>query len=245
MKKYLFLLLLPFLAFASCNDDDDEPYYISIATVDNPDNSANFYLKLDNNKRLRVSETNYGGYKPKTGQRILADYGVLDDNTSGNGYDYSIKLYDAYNILTKGIFNITPETQDSIGNDPIGLRKMWIGSDFLNVRFVYDGYNQVHYISLVKDDSKTYDDGKIHLEFRHNAHNDAPMYRSEGWVSFNLTSLVAVPLADAEPLELVIHVKRLDGSETTHEFTYNYGSASSEENVDREMFNSGKSTSVE
>ena len=242
MKKYFIFLLLPLLAFIAWDDDDDDRY-ISIATVENPDNSSKFILKLDNDRSLWVSETNYSGYKPKTGQRVLADYTLLNNRGEGNNYDYDVKLNDAYNILTKGIFYITPETQDSIGNDPIGLRDMWIGSDFLNIRFFYDGFNQTHFISLVKDDSKTYEDNKVHLELRHNNHDDSPVYRASGIVSFNLTSLLTVPL-DTEPIGLVIHVKRYDGSDRTYDMTYDPKNRN-EMSLDADAFNEGKGSTVE
>lgn len=242
MRKYILFLLLPLLAFVACDNDDDDRY-ISIATVENPDNSSLFLLHLDNDRSLWVSETNFSGYKPKTGQRVLADYTLLSNKSEGSNYDYDVRLNDAYNILTKGIFNITPETQDSIGNDPIGLRDMWIGSDFLNIRFFYEGLNKTHYISLVKDDSKTYNDNKIHLEFRHNAHSDAMVYLASGIVSFNLTSLLPTP-RDTNPLELVIHVKRYDGSENSYNMTYDPDNKT-EKNIDGDVFNEGKGSTVE
>jgi hypothetical protein len=237
MKKFVFILMLPLLAFISCDNDDDDDRWVSIATVSNPDNSAHFSLKLDNNKTLYVSKTNFESYRPKTGQRVLVDYTVLDRKAE----TYNVKLNDAYNILTKGIFYITPETQDSIGNDPIAIRDIWVGSDFLNVEFLYWGYGKTHYINLVKDDSKQYADNKIHLEFRHNNNNDAQVYRYNGIVSFNLTSLLS---QTSTPLELAIHIKKYNGEESVYNFEYNPQNASIKD-MDDDSFQDNKNSQVE
>jgi hypothetical protein len=229
------------MLFISCDDDgyslDD--FVIDIATVENPDNSNYFYLRLDDGKVLWMAATNLYNYKPQTGQRILANFTLLSDRPENSGYNHDIKLNDAYNILTKGIFNITPETQDSIGYNPIEINDMWIGSNYLNVEFYYRGYNKTHYITLAKDDSKEYDDGKIHLEFRHNACNDQEIYKGNGIVSFNLIALQA--LTSEKTLDLAIHVKKYDTEETTYEFKYNFG----EKDSRSEEFNNNYFTNTE
>ena len=223
MKKYLILLLLTVVMLSSCNDDDDyslDKFWVSIATVENPNNEPFFFLKLDNGETLWTAATNYYNYKPQSGQRIIADYTILNDKPTGSNYQHDVKLNDAYNILTKRIFHITPEEQDSIGNDPIGINDMWIGSNYLNIKFYYSGYNRIHFINLVKDDSKEYADNKIHLEFRHNANNDKEQYKQAGIVSFDLRTIFVQPREITERVNLVIHVKGFDGKETIHEYIY-------------------------
>ena len=133
-----------------------------------------------------------------------------------------LQLNDVYEILTKGIFNLTPETNDSIGNDYIFIEDIWVGSNFLNVEFVYTGANKTHYINLVSESTKTYDDGKIHLEFRHNANGDYPSYNRWGVVSFDLKSLETTT---SDKAELVIHTNEYDNgdNENTYAITYKYG----------------------
>lgn len=227
MKKHLILLLIIF-TFSSCSDDDGyslDKFWVSMATVENPNNEPFFFLHLDNGDVLWTAATNFYNYKPVTGQRIIADYTILNDKAPESSYQHDVKLNDAYNILTKRIYYITPETQDSIGHDPIGINDMWIGSDYLNIKFYYAGYNKVHFINLVKDDSKTYNDHKIHLEFRHNANNDSEVYRQVGFVSFDLRTIVIQPREITERIQLVIHVKEFDGKETTHEYIYDPNNA--------------------
>ena len=245
MKKHLILILLSVICITSCNDDDGyslDKFWVSMATVENPDNDAFFYLQLDNDNKLKIAATNFYNYKPKTGQRIIADYTILNDKPSGSTYQHDIKLNDAYNILTKKILYITPEEQDSIGNDPIGIKDMWIGSNYMNIQFYYKANNKVHFINLIKDESKNYNDNKVHLEFRHNANKDGEIYRHSGIVSFDLNSLFVQPREEiTEKVNIVIHVKELDGKETTHDFIYDPGySGKAPRELSRDEYDEGK-----
>ncbi len=249
MKKFLLILLLPAFALVSCNDDDGyslDKFWVSMATVENPDDNSYFYLRLDNNDRLWVASTNFYNYRPRTGQRILADYTILNDKPENAGYQHDVKLNDAYNILTKNIFYITPETQDSIGNDPIGVRDIWVGGDYLNIRFFFDASGKTHFINLVRDNSKEYNDGRIHLEFRHNAYDDEQRYRVGGWVSFNLNSLFVQPQEITERLNLTVHVKELDGTEKKYDFIYDPDNKwVSPKEYTRDEYGEGKDINVE
>lgn len=209
MKRLLFLLIaIPF--FVACNDDVNEKTYVGIATVDNPDNSTTFYLNQDDSLRLKVAENNYSySYKPKSGQRLIARYALIDKNETPD-FDYSVRLESLYEILTKGIFNITEQTQDSIGNDPVYIRDMWISNDHLNVEFSYYGYNQKHFINLVYDASKDYNDGKLHLEFRHNNKNDQPSYYTNGLVSFRLSD---IQILGQSQMDIVVHAKEFGNND--------------------------------
>jgi len=227
MKKIFFLtLLLPL--FVACDLDDDgyslDNYWVDIATVQNPDNNPFFYFRLDNNDLMWTAATNLRYFRPKDGQRIIANYTILSSGPTSGSYNHDVKLNDVYEVLTKGIFSVASATQDSIGNDSIHLRNLWIGSDYLNIRFVYTGYDQIHYINLVSDASKVYTDGKTHLEFRHNANGDSPIYYKRGIVSFNLKSLQDGTSADS--INLVIHVNEPNMvAEKTFELTYKFGAA--------------------
>ena len=220
--RNVFLLLFSIVLFMACDNDDHFSHYISVGTVNNPNHDGFFNIELDNNILLKVTKTVAPDYKPPTGQRILAEYTVLNKNEEINKI-YNIKLYDSYNILTKGIFNLTPESQDSIGYDPVGINRMWIGNNFLNIEFYYRGYNKTHFITLAKDE-KTPKDHRVHLEFRHNANKDYEHYFKYSIASFNLTSLQS--LTNGQLLELVIY--NYDGENQTHELTYKFGELTNE-----------------
>jgi hypothetical protein len=222
LKKIIFFtLMVPFFFACDLWDDDTKNYWASIATVENPDSLSTFFLRLDNNDLLWTEKTNFPNYRPKDGQRVIAYYTILSDKHTSGLYDYDIQLNNVRTVLTKDIFRITPETQDSIGNDSIIIDHMWIGSHYLNVQFVYTGYNQIHFINLVSDPAKVYDDGKVHLEFRHNSNGDSPVYYRRGYVSFRLLPLQEGVAADS--LQLVVHVNTPNrAADTLFERTYHF-----------------------
>ena len=225
--KQLTVYALSLLILSGCMNDDEnnDRYWIDIATVENPDNSTEFFLRLDDSTLLWTESSVYSNYIPADGQRVIANYSVLSDKRATGLYDYDIQLNDVYQVLTKGIFQVTPATEDSIGNDSIYVEAddIWIGSKYLNIEFYYQGYSKTHFINLVSDASKTYNDGKIHLEFRHNANNDQPVYNRWGVVSFDLSSLENNV---TDSVNLVIHVNLPDkAGDTTFERTYRYKTA--------------------
>jgi hypothetical protein len=207
--------------FFSCDDNDGfslNKYWISMATVENPDSTPFFDFTTDGGKRMAVVASQYPTYSPKDGQRIIANYTLLSNETGK--YDHQVRLNNSYNVLTKDIFAITPATQDSIGNDPINIFDIWVGGDYLNIEFVYFAHNKSHFINLVSDESKEYNDGKVHLEFRHNAFNDPQSVRVFGIVSFRLEPL---RVADKESIDLVIHSKPYNSQvEKTYSLTYKF-----------------------
>jgi hypothetical protein len=220
--KLFFALLFTTVLLVSCSDDDGyslNDFEVAIATVENSDGDDTFFLRLDNNKLLWTA-AKITGYKPKDGQRVIANYTILSDKSATGLYDYDVKLNDVYEVLTKGIFMLTPQTADSIGNDSVVVRDIWVGSKYLNVEFLYQGYNQTHFINLVKDNSRTYNDGKVHLEFRHNNRDDYPVYNFLGVASFDISSLKD---AQKDSVKLVVHVNVPNQiEEETFELTYKY-----------------------
>ena len=229
MKKIL-LSVFAILILVACNKDENNvqynPYFTSIATVVNPNKSSEFSFRLDNYDLMWITETNFPNYEPADGQRIIANYKILTVNNNSTLYNHKVYLNDLYEVLTKGIFLISSATQDSIGNDQVQINSIWLGSHFLNVEFTYQGFNQIHFINLVKDSTKTYTDGKVHLEFRHNANNDYPTYLKRGVVSFNLSSLET--LATGDSIDLVIQTREFATPENgSYNLTYKFGSTGS------------------
>lgn len=215
--KHFAIVLFSVVMVTACSNDMDEDsdfsldkYWVNIATVKNPELKNVFFLQLDDSTLLWTAASAFHNYKPTDGQRVIANYSLLADKRPTGMYSFDVRLNDVYEVLTKPIFNITPATEDSIGNDPVEVTNIWVGSKFLNVEFAYYGYDKIHFINMVKDDSKTYTDGKVHLEFRHNARGDANMYRRHGIVSFDISSLINTQV-DSVPL--VIHVKKPNQTE--------------------------------
>lgn len=227
MKRILlFALLIPL--FIACNkeEEDVEQSVVKIGTVENPSQLTNFYLNQDDSVRLWVIDSDIKYYRPKNDQRVIMEYVILSNKPRGSSYQHDVKLKDVYEILTKGIFNITPETQDSIGNDPVAIRDMWVTNDFLNVEFVYPGYSKTHFINLVSDATKPLTDNKVRLEFRHNDNDDYPSYNISGIVSFSIKSL---RVSGSNSVDFVVHTKEFDSgnADKTYSFTYKYGTTAS------------------
>ena len=226
MKQLFIGILLLFLVI-SCNDDvnSNENNRIDIATVENPTLSTTFNFRLDDGSLMYTNTAGLLNYKPKDGQRIIANYSFIEPTLAPtmNIAKRDVKLNDVYEILTKGIFKIKPAQQDSIGNDQIEIKNIWIGSDYLNVEFVYLGYNKKHFINLVSDDSKTYTDNKVHLEFRHNANSDYPSNSNWGMASFDLRLLKANH-NPTDSVKLIIHTKEYASTvDKTYPLTYKFG----------------------
>jgi hypothetical protein len=218
--RKLFLAGLLLLFIAACNNDDGYSlgnFRISIGNVENPERDRAFYINLDNGKRLWTAASAYADYRPKDGTRILANYTILSD-AENSTYDHDVKLNEVYEVLTKPIFEITPETEDSIGNDPVEVRQMWIGRDYLNVEFVYYGAYRTHFINLVPAEMKNPEEGHVYLEFRHNANNDSPRMLYGGYVSFELGLLKE----NADAGKLMLHVFVKESNYTTKEYKLEY-----------------------
>ena len=226
MKKLLIGMLVVFL-ITSCNNNEvnsNDKNWQAIATVENPTLGTTFNFRLDNGDLMYTNTAGLLNYKPKDGQRIIANYSFIETNSAANStIKNNVKLNDVYEVLTKGIFRIKPAQQDSIGNDQIEIRSIWVGSDYLNVEFVYLGYDKNHFITLVSDAAKTYTDNKVHLEFRHNANKDYPSSSKWGMASFDLRSLKANHNPN-DSVKLVIHTKEYTSTvDKTYPLTYKFG----------------------
>jgi hypothetical protein len=154
------------------------------------------------------------------GQRVWVSYTILSE---GEGdVDYLVKVNDMVEILTKGIFELTPEKEDSIGDNPVSIRDYWITGDFLTIRFTYTGGGVIHYINLVSDvNNPMNDDGLPVLEFRHNRNNDPYQYQMHGTVSFNLSSLKEDGVTS---LDFVLKATSYEGKAPFEKvLTYEYG----------------------
>ena len=93
-------------------------------------------------------------------------------------------------ILYKGIFEITPEKEDSIGNDPIHVKDAWLAGNLLTFELQYYGNSKVHYINLVKKPGVvTAQDEPVVLELRHNNRTDEPVVPMTALVTFNLDAI--------------------------------------------------------
>ncbi|MGL4993679.1 MAG: NigD-like protein [Bacteroidales bacterium] len=175
--------------FTSCDNDEYslDKFWVSFATVKTVSNNS-YYLQLDNGETLWPAAQGFH-YTPTNDERVLANYTILSDEQ--DGYDHFVKVNSLSKILTKGIIELTTTNQDSIGNDKVVIEDIWFSGEYLNIIFGYNtSYGYTHYINLVNNTTIEHpEDGKIHLEFRHNRNKAPETYGARGVVSFKLDKI--------------------------------------------------------
>ena len=198
MKKLLFYLMfglsLGFLQ--SCELDDDENsmdnMWVGYGLVQKDTVGDSFTIELDNGAVL-FPANNSGWVDDVTdNQRVLANFTIIGDKqNTDNKEQYDVRINSLRNILYKGILDITPAMEDSIGNDPIFVKDYWLKNNMLNLELQYRGGGKVHYINLVKQPNATATEPVV-LELRHNENDDPEMIRLSTVVTFDLSSIQVV-----------------------------------------------------
>lgn len=220
-SKFLGIGIFLFLLVAvSCNKNDGYSlgkFQVDIATVKKVGTDNSYSLILDNGKSLWIAASDVW-YKPVDNQRVFVNYTLLSGEI--DGYDHFVKVNAIWNILTKGVIDLTTENADSIGHDPININAVWVGSDFLNIDFMFNyGGVRPHAINLVKNLSDFDDNADtIELEFRHNSYNSQSNRLLEGLASFNLKPLQR---NDVDLVKIKVKVKTWDGQKT-YDVVYKY-----------------------
>ncbi|WP_346854352.1 NigD-like protein [uncultured Draconibacterium sp.] len=227
MRKILFgLTMAVALIFTACNDDDGYSlgkYWVGFGIYQGGDGNTE-QIVLDNEDILVPVAASYPGWASdfENGDRILVNYTILDEvlNTDGSVDFYYVKVNEVDNILMKGIMDITEENADSIGNDPIIVSEYWMSDSLLNVKLKYWGYNEIHYLNLVKQPGEiTADDQPFQLELRHNANEDSESIPYTAFVSFSLNSL---RIAGLDSVSFQITSTDYDGEVYTEDGVFNY-----------------------
>lgn len=208
MKKYLSGILLGILVITNgCLDEDEyslNRMWVGFGMIEETNSDPLTYkINMDNGDVLVPVASDYNhhwyydtsgntGSRLQTGDRVLLNYTIIGDN-AGDGEEaekYYIKVNSVMKILLKGIMDITPENQDSIGNDPITVKDWWINDSLLNFEIKYWGRYEIHFINLVKEPGNlTEEDQPIELELRHNDNNDVKDFPFAAYVSFKLNDL--------------------------------------------------------
>lgn len=200
MKKFVFGIFVGFLfLFVGCNDDDSyslNDIWLGFGVIQksdaaSPSESPN--IIMDNKDVLVPIASNYpAGWLSKfdNGERVLVNYTILDEDINSSLPRYFVKVNSIEDVLMKGVMDITPVNEDSIGNDPIIVKNYWMTDSLLNFKLEYWGYNSIHFLNLVKHpDAIVEDNQPVELELRHNANNDDESIPFTAYVSFSLNSL--------------------------------------------------------
>ncbi len=224
----IILAMFVAIGFQSCEDNDGYSlgdFWVDIATVETDDNSSAYWFILDDGTTLWPAASDIQ-YLPKQGQRIILNYSILSDQK--NEFDHYIKINYIWDILTKKTIVLTATNADSIGNDPVKINDMWIGNHYLNVDFLFNyGGIRPHAINLVENSLiPDPQDGKIHLEFRHNAYGSTNNRLYNGLVCFDLK-----PYQNSSTDSVTFAIKVLDWNtrdDVTYDIVYKYGVNSTE-----------------
>jgi hypothetical protein len=161
--------------------------------------------------------------KLKSGDRILINYTILDDNAENNAdpSEYYIRVNSVKKILMKGILDITEENQDSIGNDPIIVKDVWMTDSLLNFEVKYWGRYKTHFLNLVKQPGEiTAADQPVELELRHNSNDDVEDIPYAAYVSFKLDS---IKIAGLDSVQFHVTGMDYDGETFEYDGVYHYG----------------------
>ncbi|MGD9931415.1 MAG: NigD-like protein [Mangrovibacterium sp.] len=228
MKELLKLSLIGLLALGlfgcDLNDDDDYSlgkFWVGFGVVNFDDSEGTSYtVKMDNGSELFPVNI-YRPHGMEDRDRILVNYTIVGDKlVTDETRQYFVKINSMKDILFKGIFDITPETEDSIGNDPVHVKDVWRTDSLLTFELGFYGNGGIHYINLVKEPGElTADDQPIQLEMRHNDNNDEPRYSMSAFVSFTLS---AIQLAGQDSVSYVVTGDDYDGETFTYEGVYRY-----------------------
>lgn len=191
----LMILFLTMPMLQSCLDDWDDKYdtLFAIGTVKVIE-GKDYYFALDEGSKLYPGDTTYvRNYALVDGQRAFVYFSELKEPVTG--YDYNAQIKHIENILTKDIYFMPAEKNDSIGDDRINATDFWITGDYLNIKYQFYHSNDTekkHMLNLVVNEASTGEGDKpdyVNLEFRHNAFNDSQLNLGTGLVSFKLDNI--------------------------------------------------------
>lgn len=182
------------LGLHSCLDEKVDSYArLTIGTIEVIEDNDYFFTLDDGTTMYPGDTTNIHNYTPVTGQRAIVYFDLLDEEVPG--YDYNALIYRIENILTKDIYHMPTEKEDSIGDDRINLNNVWISGNYVNVQyqFYYNAESgKTHMLNLVVNegsDGTDDEEGYLTLEFRHNAYYDEQRTPGKGLASFKLDNI--------------------------------------------------------
>ena len=191
-KTLILVLMASLFAILSCDNDDYEPLYAGMGTVDRMD--RRYLIRFDSGEKLALADSSLlvycGAQRP--GQRVITTFQFLENDRR----QQTIYLVDLYRVLTKEFFpEPTQAESDSLGNDPVEVDDVWTGGGYLNIQFrtpttPYAG--RVHYANVIRHDTPD-EKGYVRLEFRHNQNGDGRESLATSYISLPLGSLADAP----------------------------------------------------
>jgi hypothetical protein len=194
MKRAFGIIIIIILTFSSCLDDSVyslDNFRVDFGTIAQRA-SDDYIIMLDDGTLLNYIAGYIPGYILNDGERVLVDYTILGDKmNTDNQKEFLVRINSIGKILKKGIIDITTAIEDSIGNDPVIIKDVWISrNQLLNFRIKYYGNSKVHFINLIKQPGViSAANQPILLELRHNRNKDREIYAMTAFVSFELNAI--------------------------------------------------------
>lgn len=240
MKKLVLFILAGLVFIVTGCFDDDEGYsldkaWLGFGMVEQVSSDPLEYrITMDNGDVLLPVVAGYGRpwyymgtndphSRLGTGDRILLNYTVIGDKagTEGNNTQYYIRVNSVRKVLLKDVIDITEANADSIGNDPLIVKKAWKAGGLLNFEIKYWGRYEVHFINLVKEPGTlTADDQPVQLELRHNDNGDRQDIPYSAFVSFNLDN---IRIEGLDSVQYRVTATDYEGKPYEYQGTYKYG----------------------
>lgn len=229
MKKLFVLLLVGslFSLLPGCDMDDDEclnsvnDSWVGFGMVNKVTISDSYTIVMDDGEVLYPATNSIFDKDVFNNERVLVNFTILGnkDNPDHNEY-YYVQINSLRKILYKGIFDITPAKEDSIGNDPILVKDKWVKNNMLNFELKYWGGNKTHFINLVKQPGAINTaNGPVVLELRHNSNDDTEEFPLSAFVSFDLS---AIKVAGKNSTSFKVIAKGFDGKDFEYTEEYKY-----------------------
>lgn len=227
MKKIVLgILVVIAVGFIACLDDDDgyslNDRWVGFGVLTG-EQAGEYNILMDNSDQLIPLASNNPGWQTRfdSGDRVLVNYTILDDDLTDSTAVYYVKVNTIDDILMKGIMDITPEIEDSIGNDHIIVEDYWMTDSLLSFKLKYwGGYGEIHYLNLVKEPGElTEDDQPFQLELRHNANDADEAVQYTAFVSFSLNSL---RLAGLDSVQFKFTSTDYDGTSHSNTEVFDY-----------------------
>lgn len=213
------------ISLSGCDMDDDgyslDDAWVGFGLVHKDSEAGILEIAMDDGEVLFPLSNDYSWYGVKNNDRVLVNFTILGNkDTENHDEHYYVKINSIRKILYKGILDITPAIEDSIGNDPITVKDRWIKGNLLNFELKYYGGSKVHYINLVKQPGViNLDNGPVILEIRHNNRDDNESIPLSAMVTFDLSSL-KVPGKTSTPFKVIAKGFNDKDFEYTGEYKY-------------------------
>lgn len=192
MKRLLFIATA-FVAFSltSClSDDDPVQYYLELGTLSG-ETAKNFVINTDFGNVLKPQGAVPGLSEFVDGKRVQVQYSVISKVASTN--EYTVEVAFLQDLFQKNLLFVDDISRDTLKNDPVRIMGAWMGKDFLNIEFRFQGSgnkNFPHYIDLAMDSTKQQDkENHVALDLKHNANEDATYQTYRVLMSVSLKEL--------------------------------------------------------